>query len=87
VQPQVQQQVQPQVQQQMGGFMLPSPIMPGGVMLAVDTSQNAMAQDGLVMETGGRRRRAPSFGEFEPRMPSMPSAPMAGGIISVTKLE
>ena len=56
-------------------------------MLAVDTSQNAMAQDGLVMETGGRRRRAPSFGEFEPRMPSMPSAPMAGGIISVTKLE
>jgi hypothetical protein len=84
----VQPQVQPQVQaQQMGGaFMLPSPIMPGGVMLAVDTSQNAMAQDGLVMETGGRRRR--SFGEFEPRMPSMPSMPsMAGGTISVTKLE
>jgi len=74
----------------MGGsnaFMLPSAIMPGGAILAVDTTPHMMAQDGLVMETGGRRRR--SFGESfgEPRMPSMPSAPMASGMISVTKLE
>ena len=86
----MQPQVQPQVQaSQMGGFILPSAIMPGGAVLAVDTSQNAMAQDGLIMETGSRRRRTPSYGDsFEPRMPSMHSRPsMAGGIISVTKLE
>ena len=95
VQPQVQQQVQQQMPQasQMGGasnaFMLPSPILPGGAMLAVDTSQSAMAQDGLIMEAGSRRRRAPSFGDsFEmPRMPSMPSMGSMAGTISVTKLE
>ena len=92
VQIQSQVQEQPQVQaSQMGGFILPSAIMPGGAMMAVDTSERAMAQDGLLMNPPtGRRRRTESFGESfgEPtRMPSMPSMGSMAGTISVTKLE